>query len=74
MTTDTPPAAEVRVNGEAHVFVPGMSLARLLVRLGVAPDSVATAVNGEFVARALRGRRLLQPGDDITLFQPIVGG
>jgi sulfur carrier protein len=35
---------------------------------------VGTAVNGSFVARAQRDGRVLQAGDEVLLFQPIVGG
>lgn len=42
--------------------------------LGTAPDAVATAVNGQFVPRALRGEQALAEGDAIMTFQPIVGG
>lgn len=64
----------VLVNGQPRPLVAGASLATLLRELGAAPESVATAVNGEFVARAVRADRLLRPGDEVTLFQPIVGG
>ncbi len=64
----------VHVNGSPHLLEVGMNLADLLQRLGAAPESVATAVNGEFVARARRAAHRLLPGDQITLFQPIVGG
>mgnify|MGYP000269906109 CR=1 FL=1 len=36
--------------------------------------TVATAVNGMFVARERRAQQVLQPGDSVTTFQPIVGG
>lgn len=78
--TARPDAAEttsrltVDVNGCAHLLDVGMSVADLLQRLGTAPESVATAVNGEFVARAGRASHRLLPGDQVTLFQPIVGG
>lgn len=41
---------------------------------GVAPDAVATALNGQFVPRSLRATTALQTGDAILTFQPIVGG
>ena len=37
-------------------------------------DKVATARNGEFVAREARATTLLQDGDQVLLFQAIVGG
>lgn len=50
------------------------TLADLLAALGVAPDTVATAVNGQFVPRDRRADHRLQTGDSVTTFQPIVGG
>jgi sulfur carrier protein len=74
----TPVTAEagvwIKLDGASHLLVPGTSLAALLDQLGHASASVGTAVNGSFVARALRQDRVLQAGDDVLLFQPIVGG
>lgn len=64
----------IQLDGAPHLLAPGMSLAALLDQLGHAPASVGTAVNGSFVARALRQDRVLQAGDEVLLFQPIVGG
>lgn len=41
---------------------------------GLAPEAVATALNGRFVPREARAACLLQAGDAILSFQPIVGG
>lgn len=41
---------------------------------GVAANAVATAVNGAFVARTVRGDCLLADGDQILTFQAIQGG
>jgi sulfur carrier protein len=64
----------ITVNGEPHQLHAGDTLADLLLQLGHAPDSVATAVNGAFVPRGDRAAQALHPGDQITCFQPIVGG
>ncbi len=64
----------VNVNGQAHTLLASMTLDALADHLGHAPDAVATAVNGEFVARSQRHEHVLQEGDHITFFQPIVGG
>jgi sulfur carrier protein len=50
------------------------TLADLLAALNVAPDAVATAVNGQFVPRDRRAQHRLHAGDSVTTFQPIVGG
>jgi sulfur carrier protein len=64
----------VSVDGQAMQLPAGSTLAALLERLGHAPADVATAVNGDFVARQLREARHLADGDAVLLFQPIVGG
>jgi len=37
-------------------------------------DTIATAVNGEFVARAARTAHALHDGDTVLCFSPITGG
>ncbi|HET7868672.1 MAG TPA: MoaD/ThiS family protein [Burkholderiaceae bacterium] len=64
----------IKLDGVPRVLVPGTSLAALVDQLGHAPASVGTAVNGRFVARAQRPHHVLQAGEEVLLFQPIVGG
>ena len=65
---------DVTVNGTAHA-VPGCgTLADLVDQLGHADESIATALNGQFVARGQRHERALCDGDKVTCFQAIVGG
>ncbi len=64
----------VTLNGEPQRVHPGCTLEQLLQQRGVAPAEVATALNGDFVPRALRTTRLLQPGDAVTCIRPITGG
>jgi len=64
----------VIVNGESHTLSSDTSLADLLMRFGHAPETVAVAVNGEFVPRASRRDRILCGGDQVSCFTPIVGG
>lgn len=64
----------VNVNGQAYALLESTPLDALVAHLGHAPDAVASAVNGEFVARPHRHEWVLQEGDHITFFQPIVGG
>jgi len=70
------PAAIIAVslNGQPKRLPSGSTLEMLLQREGIAPGEVATALNGDFVPRALRTTRLLAAGDAITCFRPIVGG
>jgi sulfur carrier protein len=64
----------VQANGEPCRVPRGASVADLLAQLGHAPESIATAVNGEFVARGLRASHVLAEGDQVQCFRPIVGG
>lgn len=74
MPEPTVPEPLVHVNGQAEPWRDGLDIAALLAQHGTAPEAVATALNGEFVPRALRASTLLQPGDSLTLFAAIVGG
>ena len=71
---DTSLMAGVTVNGQLHQVPTGISLATLIAMLGHAPQTVATAVDGGFVARDARETFALHPGAKVTCFQPIVGG
>jgi sulfur carrier protein len=69
MTTIT-----LMLDGQPHRMASGGTLAALVESLGHAPNQVSTAVNGNFVARGQRAEHVLQNGDAVLLFQPIVGG
>jgi sulfur carrier protein len=69
---DTP--ANVQFNGLTLHIDSHTSLAELLAQQGIAPASVATAVNGQFIPRAQREHLRLQEGDTVLTFQAIVGG
>ena len=64
----------VRFNELSLPWSPGLTVAELLLRQGLAPEAVATALNGAFVPRAQRESTLLRAGDQLTAFQAIVGG
>ncbi|UXH77855.1 sulfur carrier protein ThiS [Roseateles amylovorans] len=70
----TPTSITVRLDDRDIVLRAGSSLSDLLTHAQRAPDSVATAVNGRFVARDRRAATRLQEGDQVLFFQPIVGG
>lgn len=71
---DAPATITVQLDGRSHTLPAGTTLAALLASRHEAPDAVGTAVNGLFVARAARVALVLQPGDAVLLFKPIVGG
>jgi sulfur carrier protein len=64
----------ITLNGETRELPPGQSLADLIAQLEAPPQALATAVNGEFVAREARAQRQLNDGDAVFTFQPITGG
>jgi sulfur carrier protein len=64
----------VQLGGRPHALSAGSHLAELVASLGHTPNAVSTAVNGLFVARGRREACVLQEGDAVLLFQPIVGG
>ena len=62
------------LDGKPYPAPAGATLAALVAALDHAPDKVSTAVNGLFVPRGQRQECVLQHGDAVLLFQPIVGG
>jgi len=67
-------SAEFTLNQQRQPWREGLSVAALLAEQGRAADAVATALNGAFLPRARRDTTLIQPGDELTLIQPITGG
>lgn len=74
MTPADPPTLTITLNGATQVCAPGTTVADLVAGLQVAPEAVATALNGWFLARSQRANHVLQAGDSVTTFQPIEGG
>ncbi len=64
----------ITVNGQAREVAEGSTLADLVAELAASPQALATAVNGDFVARDVRAAHLMKPGDQVFTFQPITGG
>ena len=64
----------VTLNGEAREVDAGTTLADLIASLATEPQSLATAVNGDFIAREARAQLALRDGDAVFTFQPITGG
>lgn len=65
---------QITVNGEPRSIDDGTTLADLVAALGQPPQSLATAVNDEFVPRGARASLPLRDGDAVFTFQPITGG
>ena len=66
--------APLHFNGQPVAWTAGLRLSDLMTAQNMAADSVATAVNGEFVQREQRAATVLRPGDQVLTFQAIVGG
>ncbi len=66
--------SEFTANNEPQRWREGLTVAAWLAEQGRAADAVATAINGVFVPRARREFIWIQPGDELTLIQPITGG
>jgi sulfur carrier protein len=63
----------IQVNGEVHTTA-AATLHDWVLAQGSTPESLATAINGQFVPRTARTNTLLRAGDHIQTFQPITGG
>lgn len=61
------------VNGE-RTATPARTLAELVAGRGFAETQVATALNGDFVARSARAATLLREGDKVEIVAPRQGG
>jgi sulfur carrier protein len=71
--TTSVPSITLQVNGSAQSTT-ARTLAQWVQEQGLAPEAVATALNGQFVPRGLRAQHRLAEGDTILTFQPIEGG
>jgi sulfur carrier protein len=63
----------IYVNGDKHEIQPG-TLAVALEALGYGGRKIATAVNGRFVAAAMRPATTLTEGDKLEIVAPMQGG
>ena len=63
----------IKLDGRPREVPVGTTLAQLVADVGHAPQAVSTAVNSHFIARTAR-ERVLEQGDVVLFFQPVVGG
>ena len=63
----------ITFNQTRHDVAPGTTLAEFLSTL-MTTGGMATAVNEQFVPRSARANYVLQAGDVVLAFEPIVGG
>ena len=64
---------KIEVNGEPRE-VAGPNLAQALAELGWGEARVATALNGDFVPKAVRVDTPLKEGDRLEVLAPMQGG
>ncbi len=64
---------KIRINGNEEVMR-STTLEKLLSDLGHEPESVATAVNQEFVSISKRPFCELDDGDSVDIIAPMSGG
>jgi len=62
------------VNGQERAVVKGTTLAGLLRELGLAPESVAVAVNHAVIPRGTFERHALTDGDAVEIIRAVAGG
>lgn len=72
-SAEAPAPLPICVNGEAHATT-ASTLHDWVLAQGATPESLATALNGQFVPRSQRTNTPLRAGDHIQTFQPITGG
>lgn len=65
---------ELTVNGEPRVLPEPISVADLVIELGVTGRRIALELNGEIVPRGEFAATMLAPGDKLEIVQAIGGG
>jgi sulfur carrier protein len=64
----------IELNGRRHEVREGLSVAELVLELGLRPEIVAVEVNQELVTRDRRGATVLRSGDRVELVTMVGGG
>ncbi|HWP35752.1 MAG TPA: sulfur carrier protein ThiS [Thermodesulfobacteriota bacterium] len=64
----------ITLNGEPYELDGPVTVAGLLERLGIHPQTVAVEVNEELVTRDRYATRVLQAGDKVEVVRMIGGG
>lgn len=65
---------QIQVNGEPRRLNGGVTIAQLLIELGLAERRVAVEVNREIVPRSEHARRALRDADRVEVVIAIGGG
>ena len=65
---------EIELNGNRREIQEGLSVADLILELGLRPEIVAVEVNQDLVVRDRRAATRLVPGDKVELVTMVGGG
>jgi len=65
---------QVRINGKMQEISEGLSIAGLLLELGLETRYAAVALNGEVVRRADHSAVIVKEGDRIEIVHAVTGG
>lgn len=74
MTAVADESFSIELNGQPHVLPRRVTIAELLVEVGVAERPAAVELNGEVVPKAEHSRRRLAPGDRVEIVTFVGGG
>lgn len=65
---------EIKINNVSLELPDGATLQDALEAKGIAPQGIATAVNGKVVPAVLRPNKVLTSGDSIVIIKAFYGG
>ncbi len=74
MTAVADESFSIELNGQPHRVARRITIAELLVAVGVAERPAAVELNGEVVPKAEHDRRRLEPGDRVEIVTFVGGG
>jgi sulfur carrier protein len=64
----------IKLNGKDEELNEGSSVAALLQKLGIRPETVAVEVNLDIVSRDKRAEKVLKEGDEVEIVKFVGGG
>ena len=65
---------QIQLNGELRAFTPGLTVAQLIVELGLSGRRIAVECNEHIVPKSEHGTTRLADGDRIEIVHAIGGG
>ncbi|MBK6684696.1 MAG: sulfur carrier protein ThiS [Deltaproteobacteria bacterium] len=65
---------ELLINGEPRTMPAGLTVATLLLELGIRGERVAIELNGEVIRKEQRAEKALAPADRIEIVSFVGGG